>query len=303
MKYWRVAIVFLISALALSIDAGAQFKEDAFSQQYNEKPGKGKKDTTDVLFSFPEFFGALGHKNTMKVGNMFAGSVVFIGSSQIYNKQYWKLPIVYGGIGAGLTAGICYNEQYKQSGDESFKLYSTLGFVGAGLFYWGSLLDGVICYKPSKYPHAGKATIYSILVPGLGQIYNKEYWKLPIYWGGMLASAHFYIENKVNYERFRRIYNELTDPSATYEGPSSITADTAKYYRDTYRRYRDYSILAFFGVYLLQIIDANVFSYMHDFNVSEDISLKVEPAVINVGDNYAFTPQTQGLGLKVGFTF
>ena len=168
--YMALAFVFLLLPCSWGcFDARAQFKENAFSQQYNDDPAK-QKDSTDVLFSFKEYFGGLKHKNELKIGNMFAGSAVFIGGCQIYNKQYWKLPIVYGAIGGSLGAGIYLNS----TGNHNAARWC---FVGAGVAWWGSLMDGVINYGPKKYPHAGTATLYSLLVPGLGQIYNKEYGK------------------------------------------------------------------------------------------------------------------------------
>ena len=254
--------------------AAAQFREEAFSQQYNSDD-PSQQDSVEVLFSLKEYFGGLGHKNELKVGNMFAGSAVFIGGSQIYNRQYWKLPIVYGTIGAGLGGGF----YFRSRGDTKA---STLCFIGAGVAYWATLMDGVVSYRPNDYPHAGKATLYSILVPGLGQIYNKEYWKVPIYIGGIEASS----------------------ADSSYDGP--FTADQALYYRNIYRRYRDYSLLATAAVYLLQIIDANVFSYMHGFEVNDDISMRVGPAVMLPDNQLAsagLAGGNVGVGLRLGINF
>lgn len=293
----KFAVISLIlTGLVLCLNASAQFKEEAFTQTYNDGKSDGK-DSTDVLFSFKDFFRGLGHKQELKVGQTFAGSMVFIGSGQIYNKQYWKLPIVYGGIGTGIGLGIHFNNRYKASGLNSDKTASTLSFIGAGLFYWGSLMDGVICFKPDKFPHPGKATIYSILLPGLGQIYNREYWKIPIYIGGLAASYYFFETNAVNYKRYHDIYNESMAPD--YKGP--ITSDVALYYRDLYRRYRDYSILAMGIVYLLQIIDANVFSYMHDFNMDDDLAIRITPTVIAPDSHLAM--QQPAVGLNFGLRF
>lgn len=282
----------------MGIECRAQFRSEAFQQQYNED-GQGKakngKDSTDVMFSFKEYFAGLSHKQELKIGTVFGGSALIVGGQQIYNRQAWKLPIIYGGIGAGVAGGIYFGKQDNTKA-------STWCYVGAGAMYWASLMDGVLNYKPSVYPHAGKATIFSILVPGLGQIYNNEWWKLPIYLGGMGFAYHLYLDNKTNYLRFQRIYREATDPDVQYTGP--ITADQALYYRNVYRRYRDYSLLAVFGVYLLQIIDANVFSYMHNFDVDDDIALKVSPTVIVPENQFAssFSPGP-AVGMRLGFTF
>jgi len=288
--------LLVIAGICVSFEAEAQFKEQAFSQTYND--GKqGDADTTDVLFSFKDFFRGLGHKQNLKVGQMFGGSLLFIGSSQIYNKQYWKLPIIYGGIGTGVGLGIHFNKKFQSSGLQSDKTASILSFVGAGLFYWGSLMDGTVCYKPNTFPQPGKATIYSILLPGLGQIYNKEYWKVPIYLGGLAASYYFFDLNSTNYKRYHDIYNESMQEG--YTGP--IKSDVALYYRDIYRRYRDYSILAMGIVYLLQVIDANVFAYMHDFNMDDDIAFKISPTIITPDSHLAM--QQPAVGLNFGLRF
>jgi len=168
------------------------------------------------------------------------------------------------------------------------------------------MFDGVQNYK-SENPHfPPRATMYSLLLPGLGQIYNGEAWKLPIYWGGMIGGLHFYLLNKKNYERFRNIYNLAADPetSSALAAEWPHGAETALYYRNIYRRYRDYSLLTIAGVYLLQAIDANVFAYMQDFEVNDDISMRIEPAVINTDNCYAFSPSAPtALGMGIRFTF
>lgn len=289
-----LAAAFLLAAPCFN--ASAQFKKEAFQQQYNDDKSSQNKDSVDVLFNFKEYFGGLAHKNEMEIGTAFAGSAVLIGGQQIYNKQYWKLPIIYGGIAAGVTGGLIYNSKGQTDISKYF-------FIGAGAMYWASLMDGVVNFKPNVFPQPGRATLYSILLPGLGQIYNNEWWKLPIYLGGMGFCVHLYIDNKSNFERFRSIYDEAA-LNPQYDGP--LSASQAQYYMKLYRRWRDYSLLAFFGVYLLQVIDANVFAFMHDFEVDENLALKVAPTVI-MPDNHQFafnpTTQTPALGLRMGLSF
>lgn len=273
-----------------------QFKKDAFSQNYNDTTQKEKTDSSQ-LFSFRQYFGSLAHKRPGQVQNLFMGSTVFVGGEQIYNRQYWKLPIIYGGIGAGVGMGIHFNNQYKNTGEDKYKTFSTLSFVGAGLVWWGSLLDGTINFQTDRYPDPGKSTVYSILFPGLGQIYNGEYWKIPIYWGAIAGGVYFYSTNKRNYERYKWIYDQASSTDPEVEKPP-ITAENALYYRDIYRRYRDYSILATALFYVVQIVDANVFAYMQDFEIDDDISLRVEPTVIS--PVYAQAP-AMGLGFTLRF--
>lgn len=303
MKYLKLILSLMTAFLAGAVfnDAHAQFREQPFQQQYNDNPS-AQSDTVESMFSLKEYIGGLQHKNTLKIGTMAAGSAVLIGGCQIYNEQYWKLPIVYGTIGGSLGAGLVL----KNKGNDKA---ATWCFVGAGVAYWATMLDGVINFeKDAAYPHPGRATMYSLLVPGLGQIYNKEYWKVPIYVGGIVAATHYYTDFKRNFERFRNIYLEATNPDIQYTGP--IPADQALYYRDVYRRYRDYSLLAIAAVYLLQVIDANVFSYMHDFEVTDDLALSIGPSVINppsiqMASSNNPSPFTGGsaVGLSLGFSF
>jgi len=280
-----------------------QFKRDAFTQTYADTTEKATTDTSSI-FNFKEFFGGLAGKNTARLRTLTLGSMVFIGSNQIYHRQYWKLPIVYGGIGAGIYGGIHFNNLYKNTQNEQFKTYSILSFAGAGLVYWGSLMDGVILFKSDKKPDPSKSTFYSLLLPGLGQIYNGEAWKVPIYWGLIAGSVHFWIDNERQYQRWKWIHNMATSTDAKVTETPPWSGENAKYYRDVYRRYRDYSILATALAYVIQIIDANVFAYMQDFEVSDDISMRVEPAVLPF--NYATNltaPSAPGVGMRIGITF
>mgnify|MGYP007070183718 CR=1 FL=1 len=295
MKRLLALALVVLSAVFAAGNARAQFKEDAFNQQYNnDKANPG--DSADVMFSFKDFFGGVSHKHPIKIGTMFAGSMILPGTGQIYNRDYWKLPLVYGGIGAGVGMGL----KYRSEGNDRM---STLCFAAAGLTYWGMLLDETISFReePVRIPHPGKATIYSLMFPGLGQAYLGDWWRIPIYWGGMLGSAHFFFLNRRNYQRFRNIYQELTNTEIEYNGPPGLTAETALYYRNLYRRYRDYSVLSFAAFYLLQVIDANVFSYMHDFDMSDDISLSLEPAVIPVETSLASA--SPAFGMRFGLYF
>ena len=289
-------IALLVPVLLHGQARDDQFKKDAFSQNYNDTTRKEKTDSTQ-LFSFRQYFGSLAHKRPGQIQNLFMGSTVFVGGSQIYNRQYWKLPVVYGGIGAGVGMGIHFNNKYKNTGESKYKTISTLSFVGAGLVWWGSLLDGTMNFQSDKHHDPGKATVYSILFPGMGQIYNGEYWKIPIYWGAIAGGVYFYSDNKRNYERYKWIYDQASSTDPDVEKPP-VSAENALYYRDMYRRYRDYSILATALFYVIQVVDANVFAYMQDFEIDDDITLRVEPTVIT--PDYAQAPG-MGLGLTLRF--
>lgn len=297
----KLRALILLLGLALSLPLAAQyrddqFKRDAFSQNYADTTERAPSDSSS-LFNFREFFGGLAHKRTASLKTLTMGSTVFVGGNQIYNKQYWKLPVIYGGIGAGIYGGIRCNQLYQETGDSKFQTFSTISYVGAGLVWWGSLMDGAIMYKGSRSPDPAKSTVYSVLLPGLGQIYNGEAWKLPLYWGLLAGSVHFYAENNLQYHRWKNIHNQATTTDPDVERPPQ-SGETAKYYRDVYRRYRDYSILAIALVYVVQVIDANVFAYMQDFEVSDEISMNVQPALVPM--QYAAAP---AVGMSFGIRF
>ena len=297
----KAYLLLILLVLLPAFGAKAQFKEDAFTQSYNSDADSLGRDTTDVLFSFKDYFQSVGHKKKGAIGSVFAGSTVFIGGQQIYNRDYWKLPVIYGGIAAGASTGFIMRSKYNSTGEDKYKNISNWCFAGAGLVYWGSLMDGVVNYQADVAHSPGKATLYSLLLPGLGQAYNGEYWKIPLYYGIMAGSAHFLAVNNKNYHRYKKIHNDATTEGSGYDGP--VSASSALYYRDLFRRYRDYSIVALAASYLLQVIDANVFSYMQEFEMDDNLTLKVSPAVITPDSALAFNSAGTGFGMRIGLTF
>ena len=322
MRRYKIAILFTLLSLTFLAPAPgvfAQFKTEAFSNGYGGNDDSAPADSAEAIFSLKEYFNGLRHKEELKIGTLAGGSAIFIGGQQIYHRQYWKLPVIYGGLGATLGYGFHYRNQYRNSLDAYGKAFendpstalspdndarrkSTLMFAGSALVYWGTMMDGVINFPADNPHHPGKATLYSILLPGLGQAYNNEYWKIPIYWGALAGTYFAFDKNQTSYKRFKRIYNEATDPEGTYTG--TISAETAKYYRDVYRRYRDWSVVAIAAAYLLQAIDANVFAYMQDFEVNDDLSINISPALITPDTQFALNASTTtAVGVSLGFRF
>ena len=279
--------------------------------EFNTGADRDTSAVTDTVqgFSIRRLIRGYAGRDTLTPGYMVLGSAIIPGAAQIYNKDYWKVPVVYAGIGAGVAGGIWYNKQYKNTGEAKYKYLSTASFIAAGAFYWGQLLDGVICYKTEfRAPVPAKSTIYSLLLPGLGQANNGDYWKIPIWTGGLIACGYFYHFNDMQYRRFRWITQAGASGSESgYIG--AITAQQAETYRDTYRRWRDYSILATVLVYALNVIDANVFAFMADFDVSDNIAtLEVQPAIIQpIHPQYTWYDTSSfgspALGVNLQFTF
>lgn len=268
---------------------------------------------TDTLqgFSLRRLIRGYAGRDTLTPGYMLMGTALVPGAAQLYNHDYWKVPVIYAGIGAGIGTGIWSNRQYHATGENKYRYLRAAGYAAAGAFYWGQMLDGTICLKTDfRAPVPAKSTIYSLLLPGLGQANNGDWWKIPIWTGGLVACGYFYHFNDMQYKRFRWITQMDRNTLETgYIG--GITAQQASTYRDTYRRWRDYSILATILVYALNVIDANVFAYMADFDVSDNIAyLDIQPTLIQ-----PITPQytwyeapsspfgTPAVGFNLSFTF
>lgn len=275
----------------------------------NGEYGQNLNDTSTVAvdslagFSLKRMVRGFARKDTLTPGYMFAGSVIVPGASQIYNRDWWKLPIVYSTIGAGVYGGVKYGRLYSQTGDAKYKTYRNLSYIGAGVAYWATLLDGVVSYKsdlPSPIP--AKSTLYSVLLPGLGQAANGDWWKIPIWVGGFTACGYALHLNDMEYKRFKYLYTIDSDSNSGYTG--AITASKAEWYKDLYRKYRDYSFVSIIAVYALNVIDANVFAYMADFDVSDNIaSIDVAPALIDPGLVLASNGSMPALGLKLNLNF
>ena len=250
----------LLALTILLLSAGEIFAQFPMGGGFGSSSGQtvnnrqARNDTTvEQVFSFKRLFRGLAHKDTMAVGYAFGASMIVPGLGQVYNRDYWKIPVIYAGLGTTIGFGVHYNNLYKQSAaaaegiegavpNQKYKDISTACFIGAGLIYWAQLLDVNISYDIKTTKSAGKATVYSILFPGAGQIYNEEYWKVPIYTGGLTAGVYFWTFYNKQYQRYKRIHNEATNPDIPYEGP--IAAETALYYRDSFRRSRDIAVVA-----------------------------------------------------------
>ncbi len=300
----------LIALLLILLPAGHLSAQFATGMQGGAMSGTTGSDSTGSqaeTYTLKRYFSSLAHRDTMAIGWSFGGSVLLPGTAQIYNKDYWKLPVIYAGIGGMIGGGIYYNSQFKKTGSESDKLARNLFFIGAAAFYWGQMLDGAVCYRSYRDHLPGRATVYSILFPGLGQIYNREYWKLPIYYGGLAVAGYFWYYNDMQYRRFQKDYNAATTPGGNYEG--SMSTDNLQYYRDYYRRFRDYSIVATVLIYLLQVIDADVFATMSTFDVNQSLSMDIQPAVIeplncDFTTNYtSVMPTGSAVGVQMHFKF
>jgi hypothetical protein len=160
--------------------------------------------------------------------------------------------------------------------------------------------DTSLVLKPEKVHSPKKASILSAVLPGTGQIYNKKYWKAPVIYAAFGTLGYFYVDNHKNYIHFKDSYKYRIDenPDTSDEYVGVYTDDNLKLLRDYYRRNTELTIIIGFAVYALNIIDAAVDAHLFGFNVSDDLSLKAEPA---------FSPSLQGnpgwSGIKLTLRF
>ncbi len=143
----------------------------------------------------------------------------------------------------------------------------------------------------TAYHSPKKAAIMSALLPGLGQIYNKKYWKLPIIYGGAAATGYLIYFNAGEYKRFKTAYIYATDddPATIPEFPNASAAQL-KIYRDNYRRNLELSIMGAALLYTLNIVDAVVDAHLFDFDVSNDLSLHFTPGLQQSSGLNMFSP-------------
>ena len=254
-------------------------------------------------------------------------AAVLPGYGQIYNKQYWKLPILYGLVGTSLGMFIHENKRYSPLKKE----YDAM--TDGGLFrtpemdalqarmirsntrrelYLGAMLasyiyfigDAAVNYSTNDVSRIKKATTLSTICPGAGQIYNRSYWKVPFVIGGFASMVYCIDWNNRGYKRFQKAYSLLADyeanPGNYPDGPTDefrgrYSSSFIKNLKDSYRRNRDLCIILTGAVYILQIIDAHVDAHLKDYDISDDLSFNIEPMI-----RYNYVP-TQGDRAMYGF--
>lgn len=142
-----------------------------------------------------------------------------------------------------------------------------------------------------------RAGLYSAVLPGLGQIYNHQYIKVPLMWAGVGVAAGIFLFDFDKYVTYRDAYRLRLNGHLTHNPKVDIySVDDLKYLRDGYRQYVDYSVLGFAAVYLYNILDAIVFAHLYHFDVSNDLSgLKFGPVFDPSGPN--------AVGLGFTYTF
>lgn len=165
-------------------------------------------------------------------------------------------------------------------------------------------------------PDPKRAMWLAIVLPGAGQIYNQKYWKLPIIYGGFLGCAYAMRWNNQMYHDYSQAYLDIMDDDPNTQSYNQFLhlgqriesnneerfKQLFKKRKDYYRRYRDMSFFIMVGVYALSVIDAYVDASLAQFDISDDLSFRVAPSVINT--QYSNNPlKSGGLGLQCSLTF
>jgi hypothetical protein len=153
-------------------------------------------------------------------------------------------------------------------------------------------------YKPLA---PAKAAFYSAIFPGMGQIYNKKYWKAPVVWGALAAPTYFYLTNNSEYKRFRTAYrfrkigfqDEFTDDL----GNVTVSLETLEKAQEQLRENRDLSLMWGVILYVLQIIEASVNAHLIQFNTDDNLSFR--PTFVQ--DPILFDAPKIGFTLKYTF--
>lgn len=169
-------------------------------------------------------------------------------------------------------------------------------------------------------PDPKKAILYSAIFPGLGQIYNRKYWKLPIVYGGFLGCVYAISWNGTQYQGYKQAYSDFTDKNPDTK---SWTAYNPKYYggegedpekwsssavtgfasrlktgKDYFRRNLELSYIITVGVYAICMIDAYVDAQLFEFDISEDLSFRMDPVIFE-----RTTGNSRSFGLQCSITF
>ncbi len=150
------------------------------------------------------------------------------------------------------------------------------------------------------YSDARRASIMSACLPGLGQAYNKKYWKLPIIYGGLVGFGYMFVVNNEEYNYYRQNLISAADDDPTTINTTRYDIDQLQTQKITYRKRRDIAAVGIVLLYILNIIDANVDAHLKTFDVSDDLSIRIEPWQSTYNAGFGNTTAA-GLSIKLSF--
>ena len=137
-----------------------------------------------------------------------------------------------------------------------------------------------------------RAGLYSAILPGAGQVYTKKYWKVPIIYAGLITSAYYIKENHNLYKLYKQTYINRLENNRIDEFTNRYTDANLLTLTEHYRRNTEVSALLFTLTYVLNIVDASVSAHLFDYDISEDISLHIQPI-------YMAKENASGLSLSI----
>lgn len=186
-------------------------------------------------------------------------------------------------------------------------LFLTTGFSA---FSQKSDNDSVKVKKPVVEHSPRRATIYSAVLPGLGQIYNRKYWKVPLVYGGFATLGYFINFNNGEYLKFRQAYSDIIDNDPSTDSYVKLVSDprrledskipqlteSLRNAKDYWRRNRDLVVIGTVVFYAVNIIDASVDAHFFNFDISDDLTFNWVPAPMMCMDNKL-------VGIHCKFTF
>lgn len=178
-----------------------------------------------------------------------------------------------------------------------------------------SVSDALFAPSHLFRPSPRKAVIYSALFPGMGQIYNRKYWKLPILYGGFVGFTYAITWNNGLYRDYLGAYQHIMDSNPETNrwhdllpygrDPETIDqkwfTDVLQKRKDYYRYYRDLSIIGTVALYMLAMVDSYVDAQLFDFDMSTDLSMRVAPAVLREQQSGMMAASSYGLQLSFNF--
>lgn len=172
-------------------------------------------------------------------------------------------------------------------------------------------------FAPSETfrPTPRKAVLYSAIFPGMGQVYNRKYWKLPILYGGFVGFTYAITWNNGLYRDYLGAYQHIMDSNPETNrwhdlipygrDPETIDkkwfTDVLQKRKDYYRYYRDLSIIGTVALYMLAMVDAYVDAQLFDFDMSTDLSMQLAPAVLKEPQTGMSAASSYGLQLSFNF--
>jgi hypothetical protein len=179
--------------------------------------------------------------------------------------------------------------------EEGFMVQPVLDSASLNLEYDSVYVDKETLNRPKK------VAFLSAVLPGLGQASINRYWKIPIIYGAFGTIGYYIGWNNNKYQQYRNAYlqkksyppEELDDPLAI-----NISEDNLQRGIDYFRRNRDFLMIVLVGVYVIQILDANIDAHLMDFDISEDLTFRMEPGI---EPQTLWTVQQYGIKLTLNF--